>query len=325
MNLLIKWYYWYKNLGDELIIFSLLNRVDERFNPEKITIECWDANWLQSWILKHKDFLIPWILSKINFLPRPSLKEKIELCLWIKKYSYDFIILGGWEVVDESRSLLYRWWNLFFQYRRDIKKWNTAIIGGLWTNKKLGTRYLQRFLIKYANIIILRDKNSFELTKKTLQELWKNWEDKAEYDWDLTLSLLEETKDIFIKQKIKNKRNSYYLINFSPLCDKIECLKKIKKFADLHKKSQPIYIACSKNEDEKYFDDIQEMLPNCELFDRSQANLIEILKLFFFADGWIWARLHFLYILKFFWKEFVQLHNSYKIEVNLSDLDRNNL
>jgi hypothetical protein len=67
------------------------------------------------------------------------------------------------------------------------------------------------------------------------------------------------------------------------------------------------------------------MLPNCELFDRSQANLIEILKLFFFADGWIWARLHFLYILKFFWKEFVQLHNSYKIEVNLSDLDRNNL
>jgi hypothetical protein len=47
------------------------------------------------------------------------------------------------------------------------------------------------------------------------------------------------------------------------------------------------------------------------------------LKLFYFAKCGIGARLHFLYILKFFWKEFVKLHDSHKIQVNLPDFDKN--
>ena len=324
MHLLIKWYYWYKNLWDELIIFSLLNRADQHFNPDKISIECWDEKRLENWIIKHQAFLIPWIIEKLSFLPRPNLKEKIQICLWRRRNLYDFIILWWWEVVDESRSFLYRWWNLFFQYRRSIKQWNTAIIGWLWTNKKRWTSFLQNFLVKNANIIILRDQNSFELTKKILEHNWQTREDKAEYDWDLTLPLLEEAKEVFKKEKIKSGRDSYYLVNFSPLCDKEKSFKLIRKFADSHKKMQPIYVACNKSEDEKFFNDIQEILPNCELFDWSQANISHTLKLFYFAEWWIWARLHFLYILKFFDKKFVQLHTSHKIQVNLSDLDNKN-
>ena len=323
MHLLIKWYYGYKNLWDELIIFSLLNRADERFNPDKISIECWDEKWLEDWIIKHKAFLIPWIIDKLHFLPRPNWKEKIQICLWMKRNLYDFIILWWWEVVDESRDFLHRWWNLFFQYRRSIKKWITAIVGWLWTNKKLGTKFLQNFLVKNSNIIILRDQNSFEITKNILEECWQNIEEKAEYDWDLTLSLLEEAKDIFKQQKVKSERDPYFLVNLSPLCDKEKSLKLIKKFSDSHKNTQPIYISCNKNEDESFFKDVQEVLPNCEYFDRTQANISEILKLFYFAKWWIGARLHFLYILKFFEKEFTQLHDSYKIQVNLSDLDKN--
>ncbi len=324
MHLLIKWYYWYKNLGDELIIFSLLNWADEYFQPNKISIECWDETRLENWIIRHKDFLIPWIIEKLNFLPKPNWKDKIRLCLWMKKNVYDFIILWWWEVVDESRNLLYRWWNLYFQYKWDIKQWRCAIVGWLWTNKKLWTNYLQRFLIKNANIIILRDKNSFELTKKILQEKWEAWENRAEYDWDLTLSLLEEAKEVFIREKIRSKRDSYYLVNFSPLCKKEDCFKIIKKFSDSHKNMQPIYIACNKAEDETFYKDIQEILPNCEIFDWTQANITETLKLFYFSEWWIWARLHFLYILKFFNRQFIQLHNSHKIISNLSDLDNNN-
>ena len=323
MHLLIKWYYGYKNLGDELIIFSLLNWADERFNPDKISIECWDEKWMENWIIKHKAFLIPWIIGKLNFLPKPNWEEKMEICLWMKKNLYDFIILGWWEVVDESRSFLYRGWNLFLQYRRSIKQWNVAIVWWLGTNKKWWTSFLQNFLVKNANIIILRDQNSFELTKKILEQNWQNREDKAEYDWDLTLSLLEETKEVFTQEKIKSGRDPYYLVNFSPLCKKEESFKLIRKFADSHKNMQPIYIACNKSEDEKFFTDIQEILPNCEIFDRTQANISETLKLFYFAEWGIWARLHFLYILKFFGNKSVQLHNSHKIQVNLSDLDKN--
>jgi hypothetical protein len=178
-------------------------------------------------------------------------------------------------------------------------------------------------LVKNANIIILRDQNSFELTKDILEQDWQNREEKVEYDWDLTLSLLEETKQIFTEEKIKSKRDPYYLVNFSQLCDKEKSFKLIRKFADSHINTQPIYIACNKTEDEKFYKDIQEILPNCEIFDRTQANIAETLKLFYCAEGWIGARLHFLYILKFFWKEFVKLHDSHKIQVNLSDLDKN--
>lgn len=236
---------------------------------------------------------------------------------------YDFIIFGWGEVVDESRSFLYRGWNLFFQYRWSIKQGITAVVGGLGTNKKLWTSFLQNFLVKNSSIVILRDQNSFELTKKILEQDWQNREDKAEYDWDLTLSLLEETKEIFTEEKVKSKRDPYYLVNFSPLCNKEKSFKLIRKFADSHKNMQPIYIACNKSEDEEFYKDIQEILPNCEIFDRTQAHIAETLKLFYCAEGGIGARLHFLYILKFFGKEFIKLHDSHKIQVNLSDLDKN--
>lgn len=323
MHILIKWYYWYKNLGDELIIFSLLNRTEEHFEPSKISIECGDNKRLENRIIKHKTFLIPWILEKIHFLPKPNRKEKIKICLWMKRNIYDFIILWWWEVIDESRNLLYRWRNLLFQYRRSIKKWITAIVGGLGTNKKWWTAFLQNFLIKNANIIILRDQNSFNLTKNILQKDWQNREEKAEYDWDLTLPLLEETKIVFSEEKIKSQRSAYYLINLSPLCDREKSLRIIKEYADSHKKIQPIYISCNKIEDEKFFKNIQEIIPNCEFFDWTQANIAEILKLFYFTESGIWARLHFLYILKVFNKKFIQLHDSHKIQVNLSDLDQN--
>lgn len=321
MHLLIKWYYWYKNLWDELIIFSLLNRANERFNPNKISIECWNKNRLENRIIKHKDFLIPWTIDKLIFLPRPNRKEKIKICLWMKRKLYDFIILWWWEVVDESRSFLYRWRNLLLQYRRSIKKWITAIVGWLWTSKKLWTLFLQNFLVKNAKIIILRDQNSFKLTQKILKKNWQNREEKSEYDWDLTLPLLEEAKEIFTEENIKSKKKPYYLINISPLCDKEKSIKLIKKFADSHKQFQPIYIACNKYEDDKFFNNIKNILPNCEFFDRTQWNIAKTLKLFYFAETGIWARLHFLYILKYFKKAPIWLHNSHKIQVNLSDIN----
>jgi hypothetical protein len=95
---------------------------------------------------------------------------------------------------------------------------------------------------------------------------------------------LEETKEIFTEEKIKSKRHPYYLVNFSPLCNREKSFKLIKKFADSHKNLQPIYIACNKPEDEKFFGDIQEILPNCEIFEWTQSNIAETLKLFYFTE-----------------------------------------
>lgn len=320
MHLLIKWYYWYKNLGDELILFQLLNRAEDRFNPKKITIECWNKEWLEERIITHKYFLIPWIIQKLEFTPKPNLQEKIQICLWKNRWLYDLIILWWWEVIDESRSFLYRWRNHFFQYFRSIKHWRTALVWWIWTNKKFWTSFLQKFLVRNSVFSLIRDKSSFELVKKIIENNREKLENKAEYIWDLTYSLLEETADIFKQEKITSKRNPYFLVNISPLCDIQKSLKSIKEFSDSHKNLQPIYIPCS-DEDKSLYNNVLQILPNCEIFDRTKSNISEILKLFYFSKAWIWARLHFLYILKFFKKEIKNLHYSHKIETNLSDLD----
>jgi len=322
MHILIKWYYGYKNFGDELILFSLLNRLEDRFKPTQISIECGDKNRLESWILEHKTFLIPWIIAKLHFLPKPNRKEKVQLCLWQKKRLYDLIIFWGWEVIDESRNFLYRGRNLLIQYKRDIKHWYTALVWWLWTNQKFWTKFLQKFLVKNTNFIVVRDQDSYSLVKEILNDSKSDFSKKAEYFWDLSLPILEEAKNIFTEEKIKSKRDKYYLVNYSPLCDEKNSLKILREFADSHRNLQPIYIACNKPEDEKFFWKIQEIIPNCEYFDRTQSSIAEALKLFYFAEAWIWARLHFLYILKFFKKPFVQLHSSHKIDSNLSDLDQ---
>jgi polysaccharide pyruvyl transferase WcaK-like protein len=38
MHVLVKGYYGYKNLGDELILFALLTRIEEMLNPDQISL-----------------------------------------------------------------------------------------------------------------------------------------------------------------------------------------------------------------------------------------------------------------------------------------------
>jgi polysaccharide pyruvyl transferase WcaK-like protein len=77
--------------------------------------------------------------------------------LGLKRGVYDFLVLGGGQVIDEDRPFPHNGRNLPLLYRHTIKKRNFALIGGIGTQNKDGTAALQKILLEHAKIVILRD------------------------------------------------------------------------------------------------------------------------------------------------------------------------
>jgi polysaccharide pyruvyl transferase WcaK-like protein len=317
MHVLVKGYYGFKNLGDELILFPLLSWIEENYHPDQISLVCGDPQRLESRLLEHKAFFPP-IFKKLRFLPKPTLLDHFKHFLGIGQKKYDFAVFGGGQVIDEERKFPYNGWNLPLLYRYFINKKKFALIGGIGTQNKEGTSFLQKMLLKQAEIVILRDSFSLGLAEKELDE---NEMKKVFLVGDLSLPLLEESKRLFEKEKIKNTRDRYVLINISPLCDTEKAIKKVKSSLRKFPNAQPIYFPGSLLEDFQYFSRLQEQIPALELFDWTKAGVAATIKLFYFAEGGIGARLHFLYPLKFFGKRYEVLVNSHKNQINLADID----
>ena len=105
MHILVKGYYGFKNLGDELILFPLLSWIEENYHPDQISLLCGDPRWMESWLLEHKTYYPP-ILKKLNLLPKPTWKTHLMDFLGLGK-RYDFYVFGGGQVIDEERRFPY--------------------------------------------------------------------------------------------------------------------------------------------------------------------------------------------------------------------------
>ena len=317
MRVLVKGYYGYKNLGDELILFSLLSWIEETLKPHQISIIAGNPERLENRLITHKEFFPP-IINKITILPNPDWKGHLKTFLGMERKKYDFIVFGGGQVIDEERKFPHNGRNLPLLYGRSIRKWRYALVGGIGTQNKEGTAFLQKMLLKNAKAVILRDSFSEGLSENLLEKA--DWS-KVQTFGDLSLPLLEESKALLDKGKIKNTRDPYVLVNISPLCKFEQAVKKVKLFLRKFPKAQPIYFPASLSEDSQFFSRLQEHIPSLELFDWTKAGVANTMKLLYFAEGGIGARLHFLYPLKFFGNRYEVLHNSHKNQINLADID----
>ncbi|MDR2540686.1 MAG: polysaccharide pyruvyl transferase family protein [Candidatus Peribacteria bacterium] len=303
-------------MGDEIILFSLLTRIQDTRNPDQISLLSGDPVWLEDWLIQHKDFFPP-ILHKLQIMPNPTPWEYLKMILGFGK-KYDFYIFGGGQVVDEERKFPHNGRNLPLLFRRVINKGNFALVGGIGTQNKDGTPILHKMLLEKAQIVVLRDSFSEGLAEKLLP---KNMRYKVQTIGDFSLSLLEESKKLLEKGKIKTSRDPYVLINLSPLCTFPQAIKKIKSFLRKHPNAQPIYFPAHLHEDLQYFTMLQEQIPPIELFDWTKAGVATTMKLFYFAEAGIGAKLHFLYPLKYFGVPYEVLVNNHKNQVNLADID----
>jgi len=303
MDIYLKWFYWYKNFWDEVLLFWLLNYLQKEYNPNKIIVEVWNIEWIQNWLNGNKNYLQDGIIDKLDFVENKEISKRFRQILsffWINKYKKYFKVFWWWEVLDESRKFPHDGWNLVLLHHYSIRKWNFILVGWIWTNEKFRTKYLFKYILHKAKKIICREKISYE---RAIANWWKN-----------AISYEDFSKWIFASLYSQWQKNNI-LINISPKYFNQDNIEKIKKFVWKHSSDcKKIFFPADINIDKELFTEIRKSIPDLEIYDRTKHSLKDSVELFSSCKWWIWSRLHFLYPLKIFGKDFESISDSDKVK-----------
>lgn len=304
MKLYIKWFYWYRNFGDEVLIFWLLNYLQQKYNPETIAIEVGDIAWMQQWISQNQSFLQSGVLDKIELVENTEISRRFkqfQSFLWLDKYRGYFKIFGGWEVLDESRQFPHDGRNLLLLHHYCIKNWNFALVGGIGTDVHPWTKFLFKIILPRAQEIICRESFSCERAIK--------------YEASNATVFEDFSTKVFTANPEKSEKQDIILINLSPQYNTAENIAKISDFvAKYGDKYEKFYFPADINFDKELFSTLRIIVPDLQIYDWTKHTLQETINLFASCQWWIWSRLHFLYPLKLFGKDMECLAYSDKIK-----------
>ncbi len=307
MEVFLKWYYGYKNFGDELLFFGLANWIATNFDISNFVVEAGDQIWLEDWIKDNKIYLGS-MLDKIEVVPINPYKMRYFShamnLLWLWKYKNFFKFFGWGEVLDDSRKFPHDGRNIALLYNRTIRKKNFILLWWIWSTKKTFTKYLYNFVIPKAQSIVCREKVSYNASKLYNQ--------KAVLYQDFSYNILKKFEDEFLHQS--NLDWKYILINITPKSFDPVSLDKIIKFCNKYPDHKKIFFPCDISDDMQYFMQLKKHIKDLDIYNWTKHNLTETLQLFYNSDGGIWARLHFLYPLKIFKKNYQALVYEEKIE-----------
>lgn len=340
MKIYLKWFYWYKNFWDELLLFWLLNYLQKEYNPDEIVVEVWNIEWMQSWLNKNKEYLQDWIIDKLDFVENKEISRRFRQILsffGINKYKKYFKVFGGWEVLDESRKFPHDGWNLALLHHYSIRKWKFILIWWIWTYEKFRTKKLFKYILHRAQKIICREKTSYE---RAISHWWKNaisYEDFSKEIFKDSSAIASEWRGGIILNETKwseksinvdkdsllrtvNGINSEWhkkniLINISPKYFNQNNIEKIKNFVWKYSSDcKKIFFPADINIDKELFTAVRKNIPDLEIYDRTKHSLKDSIELFSSCKWWIWSRLHFLYPLKIFGKNFESISDSDKVK-----------
>jgi len=289
MIIYIKGYYWYKNLGDELLLFWVLKRVSQKFDATKILIEAGDVTWLSFWLEQNKRAL-------------PNIPLEVVWKRWQLKHKKDIVIFWWWEVVTDARPFPYNWWTYVLWFLKTIISKKYYILGGVWTVKNKTTPLLYKIFLGRAKKIVVRDSYSLKVTKRfnTNTELYKDFC----YDF---LELYAE--NFWLKNKKKNTDS--LLINTNKYIRNKETKELICDQAK--EKSSLYYLPWELWTDDTFFSLLKKELPTLEILDWTKMSVKELLQVIQSSEAGIWARLHVLLLLDYFWVPYTPLIYQEKI------------
>ncbi|MCK9466828.1 MAG: polysaccharide pyruvyl transferase family protein [Candidatus Absconditabacterales bacterium] len=305
MKIYIKGFYGYKNFGDEILFFGLLNYLQNEYNPESFTVEVGDLQRIQSWIQHNKVYLKAGILDKLDFVENAIISRRfrqLQIFLGLDKYRKYFKIFGGGEVLDETRKFPHDGRNLMILYRHDIKRKNFVLVGGIGTDQKKSTKKMFKYIFKRAQKVVCRERLSYD---RALQYGVKS----AFLYQDFSKDILED-----FKNKSKSFLSKTILINISPKHFTENSVEKIQKFILKYPDHKKIFFPADINFDKMFYSQLRKLVPDLLIYDWTKHPLIDTLNLFWSCDAGIGSRLHFLYPLKIFEKDFLSISNSDKIK-----------
>ena len=284
---------------------EVLNYLQKEYNPDEIVVEVWSVEWIQTWLNKNKEYLQSWIIDKLDFVENKEISKRFRQILsffGINKYKKYFKVFGGWEVLDESRKFPHDGRNLALLHHYSIRKWKFILVWWIWTCEKFRTKKLFKYMLHRAQKVICREKASYE---RTISLWWKN-----------AISYEDFSKEIFKDSSLPSEwQKKNILINISPKYFNQNNIEKIKNFVWKHGSDcKKIFFPADINIDKELFTAVRKSIPDLEIYDRTKHSLKDSIELFSDCIWWIGSRLHFLYPLKIFGKDFESISDSDKVK-----------
>lgn len=327
MRIYLKGYYGYKNFGDELLLFGVIEEIFSRYKVEELIIEVGNTDRIQERQKKNQNFLNDFYSTRGVLIHREKIKyfcpeeyfykqhqifQKLpkkwnmylNIILGNHPFKDSFKIFGGGEVIDESRVFPHNGWNILLLYMKTILKGNFALWWGLGSQKKLLTKRLTNILVKKAKYLLLREEHSLHICQYILWKMSK----KLEQYHDFSFNIIE-----YWQSKKKNTIKDTILINLSPSLD----LKKRNSIKWEVKGDNIIYFPCDLNFDTKTIKEHGINGEKKDIFIWTNYTLNEIFETLSQCKQGIGSRLHFLYCLQKIWKNITPISSNSKITYNL--------
>ncbi len=276
MKAILKCYYGYKNFGDELLFFWVLEYLFSHLAISHIAVESWNKARLDERIKRNSAYLPVWkkvstySKSKFSFSFSPALK-----------------IFWWWEVLTDERPFIQDGRGYFFKYFWDIMFGNFVLLGGIGKPRFFRSRLLYKLMLPRAKQIIVREKDSFKIAKKYSKKVTLH----RDFAYDLIEKYQETHKETISLPNL--------LINLHPKINKPESYRKIDHFIKKNSNKELRYVWMSP-QDLPMYDKLLEIYPEMKLRNWTSRTLDETLDFFQSASCGIWARLHFLLTLKAF-------------------------
>lgn len=292
MNLYLKWYYGYKNRGDELLLLWLINWLEKHYKVERLYIETKDVQWLSTWLEQCK---------KMVKLDGEKIICITSSCL-SKPSSIDLFVFGGGEVFTDARPFPHNGWNYLLGFLRTIIQKKFLVLGWLGTEKRFCTSWLYQQLIWRAQQVVMRDPWSYDVAKK--------YSSHSVLYHDFAYDILDSVK---CKANTPSKKD-YVIINVNTYLDKQVIVDTCRQLVKKQQNVVYYFFSAALWSDDKMFALVQKYVPWLQRYDRTQDSLAAILWFFQWASFVLAARLHVLLVAKYFKVPFQALVYQEKIE-----------
>lgn len=289
-SVLLVWFWWFKNMGDELILLWNVKLLQKQW--KQIFIVSQDNKRLKEFLSKEVD------CSDITFLdelPR-GFRSTIR---YIKKngfsqikdfWNIDTVILWWGEILTEESPHSYYYWFWSIWPSLLLRK-NLYIMWGVQVPKKKINKILFNWILRRTNNIYCRD---FDC----VSELKKYWFENAEFFMDTSYFVRDNWKKYLHKNGKK-----YIVVNIN---------KNGKQFMDDLKKEIKIYLdkwyecyfvpVCDgwTDDDNRFFPEIKKDYPSIQL-KKWNDDFEKFLQFLWWAEIVISARLHLYLISEYIW------------------------
>jgi len=289
-SVLLVWFWWFKNMGDELILLWNVKLLQKQW--KQIFIVSQDNKLLKEFLSKEVD------CSDITFLdelPR-GFRSTIR---YIKKngfsqikdfWNIDTVILWWGEILTEESPHSYYYWFWSIWPSLLLRK-NLYIMWGVQVPKKKINKILFNWILRRTNNIYCRD---FDC----VSELKKYWFENAEFFMDTSYFVRDNWKKYLHKNGKK-----YIVVNIN---------KNGKQFMDDLKKEIKIYLdkwyecyfvpVCDgwTDDDNRFFPEIKKDYPSIQL-KKWNDDFEKFLQFLWWAEIVISARLHLYLISEYIW------------------------